>query len=237
MRLVGDDAGLIFLCFVATDSMVFPFLKLKNHFYPMDPKEQVRQLFDRIEMLTPAERELIVDQMIVDEFEKGTTLLRQGQVSTRCYYVLQGCIREYSLVDGADRTNAFYTEGDGTAQFIGDGKDEPSKHFLECLEDCVLMICSESMESQMRELVPRLDEMIQIITKQKIAETRAEMMSFIHSSPEERYVHLMAKKPTIFNRVPHHQIASYLGMQPQSLSRIRKRVFEKETRDSNGYQV
>ena len=193
-------------------------------------KEKVTATFDQIEMLTPAERDLIVERMIVDEFEKGTVLLRAGQVTRRCYFVLEGCIREYRLIDGEDKTNAFYTEGDGTQAYIGGGKDEPVRHFLECAEDCVLMICNESMEEQIRLLVPRLDALIQEVTKQKIAQVREEMTTFMHASPEERYARLMETKPHIFNRVPHHQIASYLGMKPQSLSRIRKRVFEKESK-------
>lgn len=193
----------------------------------MEPREKIQAIFDQIEILTQEERDLIVDRMIVDQFDKGTVLLRAGQITRRCYLVLEGCIREYILTDGQDKTNAFYTEGEGTQVYIGGGKDEPSPHFLECIEDCVLMICNQSMEEQIRELVPRLDELLQEVSKQKVVEIRQEMTTFMHASPEERYARLMETKPFIFNRVPHHQIASYLGMKPQSLSRIRKRIFDK----------
>ena len=191
-------------------------------------KEKVRALFNQIEMLTQEERDLIVENVIVDRFTKGTVLLREGQITRRCYFVLEGCIREYTIKNGDDKTNAFYIEGDGTQTYVGGGKDTPSKHFLECLEECELMICNESMEEQIRSLVPRLDALIQEVSKQKIAEIKEEMTTFMHASPEERYTNLLEKKPSIFNRVAHHHIASYLGMKPQSLSRIRKRIFDKE---------
>ncbi len=194
----------------------------------MSGKAKLRAIIDQIEMLTTEEKELIVDRVVVNRFEKGTVLLREGQISPQCYLVLEGCIREYSLKDGEEKTTAFYTEGEGTAQYIGRGKDQPSDHYLECLEDCDLMVATESMEDQIRQLVPRLDLLIQEVAKQRLEHYRTAMNAFIHSSPEERYVQLMETKPFLFHRVPHHQIASYLGMKPQSLSRIRRRVVEKE---------
>lgn len=199
----------------------------------MEGKEKLRAIINQIEMLTQVEKELIVDEVHVEDFEKGTILISQGQTTSRCYLVLSGCIREFTNRNGVEKTTNFFTEGEGTAQYIGGGKNQLSDYSLECLEKCTLMIGSESMEDHIRKLVPRLDSLIQQVSKEKLEDTRSEMTRFVHSSPEERYAHLMETKPFLFHRVPHHQIASYLGMQPQSLSRIRKRLFDQETQSPN----
>lgn len=199
----------------------------------MEGKEKLSVIINQIEMLTQAEKDLIVDEVHVEDFEKGTVLISQGQKTSRCYLVLSGCIREYTNRKGEEKTTNFFTEGEGTAVYVGGGKNQVSDYTLECLEPCTLMIGSESMEDHIRKLIPRLDALIQQVSKEKLEASRAEMTRFVHSSPEERYAHLMDTKPYLFHRVPHHQIASYLGMQPQSLSRIRKRLFDQETQPPN----
>jgi len=84
------------------------------------------------------------------------------------------------------------------------------------------------------ELLPRLMQVMPAFAMEELKKAKAEWTKFVTSSPEERYVHLMETRPSLFNRVAHHQIASYLGMKPQSMSRIRKRVFDKEKHNSNG---
>ena len=76
--------------------------------------------------------------------------------------------------------------------------------------------------------MPRLDNVFQNIAIGKLNQAKEEWSKFISSSPEERYLNLLNTKPDLFSRVPHHQIASYLGMKPQSLSRIRKRLLNQK---------
>jgi len=59
-------------------------------------------------------------------------------------------------------------------------------------------------------------------------ETKESFDAFKNSTPKERYLHLLKTRPELIQRVPQHQIASYLGVTPESLSRIRKRISEKE---------
>lgn len=194
----------------------------------MNLKEKVRAIISSTGILTHDEINLIVEETIVDSFKKGTLLLKEGQIPTKCYMVVEGCVREYLLVDDEEKTTFFYTEGDKIAAYTQGGKDKPSKHYWECTEDCVLTISDKDFEGELRKLIPRLDVIIQDVAKEKLNKAKEEWSLFVSSSPEERYTQLMEKRPSLFNRLPHHQIASFLGMKPQSLSRIRKRVFGKQ---------
>lgn len=196
----------------------------------MELKKQIRAIVSGTNILTQKEIDLIVEKTIVKHFEKGTILLRQGQMPSKCYMVVEGCVREYMIKDGVEKSTAFFTEGDTFAPYTHGGKGLPSGHYWECGEDCVLTVSDRSFEEEMRAALPRFDAVFQQIAVEKLSEAKAEWSAYISSSPEERYRNLLKARPTLFGRVPRHQIASYLGMEPQSLSRIRKRIHGNRTK-------
>jgi CRP-like cAMP-binding protein len=190
----------------------------------VDLKEKVRSMISNFDILNKKEIDLIVEKTIVDEFKKGTILLKQGQVPSKCYMVVEGCVREYLIKDGEEISTAFFTEGDTfTPPSL---KGYPSNHYWECVEDCILTISNKNYEEEIRAAIPRLDSVFQEIAIEKINKSKEEWSQFVSSSPEERYLNLRDTKPHLLERIPHHQIASYLGIKPQSLSRIRKRILD-----------
>ena len=193
----------------------------------MNPKEKVKALISQFPILTKEEVALIVDKTVVKSFKKGEILLREGQIPKNCYMVIEGCVREYLIKDGEEKSISFYTESE---TFNPQHKIcEPSKFYWECAEDCILTISNKSYEVELQDILPRLEMVFRQIAIDKINLAKAEWSEFISSSPEERYLNLQKTKPSLFDRVPHHQIASYLGIKPQSLSRIRKRIlFQKK---------
>ncbi|MFK7971253.1 MAG: Crp/Fnr family transcriptional regulator [Bacteroidia bacterium] len=191
----------------------------------MDLAEKVRALVSKFGMLSEAEIELIIDKTIVDFFSKDTVLLKEGQVPTKCYMVIEGCVREYIIKDGEEKSTAFFFEGDTFTPHVRDGK--PSRHYWECMEDCVLTISDKGFEESIRNAIPRLESVFQEIAIEKINRGREEWTQFVTSSPEERYLNVLETKPYLLNRIPLRHVASYLGMKPQSLSRIRKRLVDK----------
>ncbi|MFK7807603.1 MAG: Crp/Fnr family transcriptional regulator [Saprospiraceae bacterium] len=192
----------------------------------MNLKEKIRSLISNFKMLNKHEIELIIEKTIVDEFQKGTVLLREGQIPSKCYMVVEGCVREYLIKNGEEISTAFFTEGDTFTPSLLKGN--PSNHYWECAENCVLTISNKGYEEEIRAAIPRLDSIFQEIAIEKINKSREELSLFISSSPEERYLNLLKNRPHLLERVPHHQVASYLGVKPQSLSRIRKRILEQE---------
>lgn len=192
----------------------------------MSLKEKIRSLISNFKMLNQEEIEIIVEKTIIDEFKKGTVLLRAGQVPTQCYMVVEGCVREYLIKDGEEISTDFFMEGDTFTPHTQNAS--PSKHYWECLEDCVLTISNKGFESVIRAAIPRLDSVFQQMAIEKINKSREDWSQFVSSSPEERYLNLLQTKPHLFDRVHHHQIASYIGIKPQSLSRIRKRISEQK---------
>ena len=160
--------------------------------------------------------------------KKGTVLIREGEVPDECYFVLKGLVRQYQFIDGTERSTAFYTESNGTISSTHYSEQTPSTFYLECMEDCLLIAGNMELDEKHFEEFPELLEITKQMLENDLNNAKDTYSKFILSSPKERYLHFLASRPDLLNRVPLHQIASYLGMTPESLSRIRKRIVASE---------
>lgn len=183
-------------------------------------------LFDFISQyvtLNEEEKETIIALDLFRTVKKNTVLLRENEVSNLGYFVLKGCIRTYYMVDGDERTTAFYTELEGhTPQCVIDNK--PSKYFLATVEDSILSVSNPQMETEIFEKFPKFESLCRILSEELIVKQALDLDQFKISNPEQRYIQLLETRPDLVQRVPQHQLASYLGIKPQSLSRIRSRL-------------
>ena len=186
-------------------------------------------LFDFISKyvsLTDDEKNAIVSLDIFRSFKKGTALLKEGQNSKDGYFVLKGCIRTYYVINGDEKTTAFYTEMEGLTPHCVINK-APSEYFISCVEDTILTVANPDMEVEIFSKFPKFETLCRILSEELLAKQQIDFDEFKTSSPEQRYLNLLQIRPDLVQRVPQHQLASYLGIKPQSLSRLRARIFEK----------
>ena len=195
-------------------------------------KDEFRAFIANYPLLTKEETETIVEHTVLKEFKKGTILLKEGNVAKECFAVIRGCVREYYLKDGIDKTTAFFTQGQAVNSFSSYTNEVPSKHYLECATDCLLTVGNQSLIDQMCERIPRLTEFIKSEVEKDAGKLQERMAAFMISTPEERFIDLTENNPGLMHLVPQHQIASYLGVTPESLSRIKKRVHVKQNKNS-----
>jgi CRP-like cAMP-binding protein len=193
----------------------------------MEHLNLLRSYLEAFQLLTNEEVELILKASDIEFAEKGTMLLKEGQVSDKCHFLLKGCVREYVIKDGDEKTTGFYTEGQALDPFSPPVDPPPSKYNLICLEDCVFAVSESTLVEEMCRIIPRLETLIVEEVQRNGSRAQDEISRFITSSPEERYLYLLENRPDLLNRVPQHQIASYIGVTPESLSRIRKRMTRK----------
>jgi len=188
-------------------------------------------LFDFISKyisLTEDEKNAILSLDLFRSVRKGTTLLKEGQNSKESYFVLKGCIRTYYIIDGEEKTTAFYTEMDALTPHCVINK-APSEYFISCVEDSILSVGNSDMEVEINSKFPKFEIMCKMLSEELLAKERTDFDEFKTSSPEQRYLNLIQKRPDLIQRVPQHQLASYLGIKPQSLSRLRARILEKKS--------
>lgn len=170
----------------------------------------------------------IVENTQVEFFKKGTVILREEEVCTKCYFVLTGCIRQYQLVDGEEKTTAFFIEEQAAVLYSSYMNRIPSKYYLSCVEDCVVTTGTREQEQKLHKQFPKLEYLIHTLMPQDYSKIQERLASLINHNPEERYLILMENQPELLNRVPLHQLASYIGVTPESFSRIRKRILMKQ---------
>lgn len=186
-------------------------------------------LFDFISKyisLTDEEKDAILSFNLFHSVKKGTILLKEGQKSQDSYFVLKGCIRVYYIIDGEEKTTAFYTEmGALTPHCVID--KEVSKYYISCLEDSIITISNSDMEAETNSKFPKFEIMCRLLSEELLAKKQIDFDEFKTSSPEQRYVNLLQNRPDLIQRVPQHQLASFLGIKPQSLSRLRTRIIDK----------
>ena len=176
--------------------------------------------------LTEQEIEQIFQMIKIRSHKKGKVLLREGQPSNVCYFVLQGCIRQYYLTDGTEKTSNFFTEGmPVTSTVVFENKG--SKFFLVCNEDCTVVEGKPEDEQAFFETMPRMETINRMGVEMQLQKSQENFAEFMMSSPESRYLNLLETRPDLLDRVPQYQLASYLGVTPESLSRIRKRIMER----------
>ncbi len=173
---------------------------------------------------TKEEAEFISEFTEVKKVEKGTLLLKAGKLSTACYHVYKGCIREYCLKDGEEITTEFYTDGDSLSDDASKLSKSPSLLNWECVVDSIVCVVPFEVELEMYKRFPRLETLCRIETEKQFGNFKLAVNNYHSSSPEERYYNLLKTRPELFELVPLYNIASYLGVKPESLSRIRNRI-------------
>lgn len=177
-------------------------------------------------LISEDEQRAITESLRIDEYKKGQYLLRQGELSAiKCYFVLMGCVRQFFIDEsGKEVTSNFFTEEQAIPIINEKTQDDLSKYSFVCVEDCRLVVGDMDSENTMLSKYPQLEIMIRKMMEINVGEIQEQFGEFIGSSPEERYESILRKRPELIERVPQHQLASYLGITPESLSRIKKRI-------------
>lgn len=188
--------------------------------------ERLLTYFSKFRPLTPSEKEDIAKDINIRKFSKRQILLKEGQVAHDNYFVLEGCVRQYIIKDGSERITNFYTEEDWILPAIGQTNQQMSEFYLDCVEDSVLMIANEKDGSEFMKTNPKFLELSQLILEQEILKQQKHFTIYQNSTPEERYLHLLDKSPDLIQKISQIQLSSFIGVKPESLSRIKKRIFK-----------
>lgn len=187
-------------------------------------KQKLVDYFSRIIPLTDEEAGAILESIVTKTFKKGDILLKEGQVSSEVYFVLEGCVRQYYLKEGEEVTNGFFTEEQWVISINSLSQKIPADHYWVCSEDTTVVIGNEQKENDLYSRFPRFETISRKVMEKVFGEQQKLNVSYFTATPEERYLRLMNTRPDLFQRIPQYQIASYIGVKPESLSRIRRRI-------------
>ncbi len=168
----------------------------------------------------------ISESIPIQSFSKGSILLKEGEVSKHAYFNIKGCVRLYYLIDGEEKTTFFYTENQFITSIKSFTNRVPAHHFLECVEDCTLGVLSYEAEIYLLKKFPKFEYLSRILLEEELGHYQDMLSTYITTKPEDRYKKLLKLNPQLLQRIPQYQLATFLGVTPESLSRIRKRIIQ-----------
>ena len=152
-----------------------------------------------------------------------TVLLEEGKVADKLYLIHKGCLRLFFYNEGKDITFQFFFEGDFVASFDSLYKRQPSLFFLESIESSEISVIGRDDFYNLIEQNLSLRQIYEEKLIDRFHTYQQLFLSRIKNTPQQRYEELLKEYPNIIQRVPQHYVASYLGITPVSLSRIRNR--------------
>ena len=174
--------------------------------------------------LSAAELEYFNSILQYKVIPKKTMLLQAGNICNFEAYVIKGCIREYYIdSNGAEVTLQFAVEDWWVSDITSFQDQKVSNMYIETLEDCELLMLSRESKEQLLAEVPKLERMFRLMIQRHLSVIQSRLFKTITHTGMEKYLEFIKRYPTIPQRVPQHYIASYLGMSPEFLSKLRTR--------------
>ena len=174
--------------------------------------------------LTDEEWQAFFDILIYRDVPKKFRLTDVGEIAREAYFINKGMARLYFLKDGDEINANFAFESDFIASLQSFLLKAPSRQAVETIEDCELLVLNKKDLDSLTLAYPKFNIFSKAIAEWAFITLQQRAASFILDSPEERYMNMLRERPNMLEQVPQHMIASYLGVTPVSLSRIRKRI-------------
>jgi len=175
---------------------------------------------------TEDEKQILEDAFIFRQVPKKFKLTEEGKIARELYFIMKGLVRLYYTKNGEEITGFIFREHLFASSYDSFLRQVPSQQTLETLEDCDLLVISHRQMQRLYDELPKMHILTRKVAEQRFINAQMILSSFILDSPEERYMNFEKQHGDLLLRVPHHMIASYLGMTPVSMSRIRKRLMD-----------
>jgi len=188
----------------------------------------INQHILRCSDLTPEDLGVFDDLLVYKEVPKKTILLHEAEICNFEAYIVKGCIRTYYIDDkGMEVTLQFAIEDWWVSDISSFHDHKPSNMFIETLEDCQLLMLNPQTKELALTRVPKLERVFRLMVQRNLSVLQQRLFKTIATSGEDKYLDFIKRYPSIPQRVAQHYIASYLGISPEFLSKIRTRLSKK----------
>lgn len=159
------------------------------------------------------------------KIKKGKHFLKEGQPNLLLGFIVKGLVRIYiNKNEEEEATIDFSKEGDFITVYESFIKKGISTQSIQALEDTLLLVITSDDLQTMFQNLPDGNKLGKILIENRFIELAKQLLSIYLHNAEQRYLHFLKTYPDLVNRIPQYYISSFVGVKPQSLSRIRKRL-------------
>ncbi len=189
--------------------------------------EPLINYFEKLLPLNDDEKFIVEDVFKERRIKRKQFILQEGDICNQNTFVIEGCFRTYTVDEkGKEHNLQFAVEN----WWIGDigsfHSEKPSRLYIEAMENSIILQCKKEDQINLFVKYPKFDRIFRVLAENAMVSMQNRILQNISSTAEERYIDFVQRHPHFFNRISNVQIASYLGVTPEFLSAIRKKIVE-----------
>ena len=188
------------------------------------------QIIDNIKSfvaLSQNDEEAFLRIIEVKKYTKKEFILEEGQVCDKIFFINKGSARDFFNIEGEEKIVEFFFENRWFTDYNSFLTGQPTIENLQAIEPCEVVHFKKIDLENLYITNPVFEKVGRVMAENAFMNLMKLTSMRTNQDPEEHYLNLLKERPELFERIPQHYLASYLGLQPQSLSRIRKRIFMK----------
>lgn len=175
--------------------------------------------------LTPEEEETLVSYFQPKVCARKEMLLEEGRIAHEVAFVISGCLRSYSIDDkGLEHNIQFAPSGWWITDMYSFISTKPSLLFTDALEESEVYLLSRQKQLELFDAIPKTERYFRILTENSLCSSRQRVVDNLSLTAKERYVHFCSVYPTLIHHLAQKHIASYIGVTPEFLSKMRSQL-------------
>ena len=189
---------------------------------------QILENINKIVTLSPQEELLFLSKTEIKTYRAKTIIVNAGEISQYSYFVNSGLLRSFNINDNiVEHVLSFACEGWWIGDMYSLISQKPGNLFIEVLEDAEVVLLSRENQNELFTQIPKLERFFRILTENSLVAHQERLMDNLSLTAEERFDKFCKRYPTIIQRVPQKQIASYIGVTPEFFSKMKSRLLKK----------
>ncbi len=186
---------------------------------------QIIQNIKSFVSLNSAEEKAFWDILTIKKYNKKEYLLKEGQICKKICFINSGCMRAFYNVDGVENTVQFFFSDSWYTDYESFLTTNPATENMQALEDSEVVEFNRTDLYKLYDSHPIFNSVGRVMAENAFMSLSRLNKMLTNEEPTQRYLSLLKQRPDVVANIPQHYIASYLGIKPESLSRIRKRIF------------
>ncbi|WP_374551805.1 Crp/Fnr family transcriptional regulator [Flavobacterium sp.] len=189
---------------------------------------QILENISKIVTLTPQEQALFLSNVETKNYKAKTILLNAGEICKHSYFVNSGLLRSFNINDNiVEHVLQFACEGWWIGDMYSLLSQKPGNLFIEVMEDSEVVLLPKENQEKLYAEIPKLERFFRILTENSLVSNQERLMDNLSLTAEERFEKFCKKYPTLIQKVPQKQIASYIGVTPEFFSKMKARLLKK----------
>ena len=189
---------------------------------------QILENINKIVTLSPQEELLFLSKTEIKTYRAKTIIVNAGEISQYSFFVNSGLLRSFNINDNiVEHVLSFACEGWWIGDMYSLISQKPSNLFIEVLEDAEVVLLSRENQNKLFTQIPKLERFFRILTENSLVAHQERLMDNLSLTAEERFDKFCKRYPTLIQRVPQKQIASYIGVTPEFFSKMKSRLLKK----------